>query len=66
MEEADESKAEWPSGTETGLIPTPYSFEPSDTKSDSFAATSSDGQGVLVHNLPTASKVLLRLVRKKS
>ena len=24
-------KAEWPSGTETGLITAPYSFEPSDT-----------------------------------
>ena len=40
--EADESKAEWPSGSETGLIPAPYSFEPSGTESDSSAATSSD------------------------
>ena len=41
-EQADESKAEWPSGNETGLIPAPYSFEPSGTESDSSAATSSD------------------------
>ena len=41
-EEADESKAEWPSGSETGLIQAPFSFEPSGTESDSSAATSSD------------------------
>ena len=66
MKEADESKSEWPSGTQTGLIPAPYSFEHSDTKTDSFAAPSCDGQGVLVHSLPTVNKVLLRVVRKNS
>ena len=43
--EADESKAVWLSGNETGLIPVLHSFEPSGTESDtcSLAATSSDG-----------------------
>ena len=27
--DTDESKAEWKSGSEKGLIPVPYSFEPS-------------------------------------
>ena len=39
---ADESEAEWPSGTDTGLIPEPYSFEPSGTESDSSSESSSD------------------------
>ena len=41
-QEANESKAKWPSSSETGLIPAPYIFQPSDTKSDSSAATSCD------------------------
>ena len=41
--EADESTADWPSGSETDLIPGSYSFEPSGTESDISAATSSDG-----------------------
>ena len=45
-EEADEPKAEWLPGSETGLIPAPYSFEPNDSESDRSAATSSDDSEV--------------------
>ena len=41
-EEAYESKAECLWGSETGLIPAPYSLEPSGTGSDSSATTSGD------------------------
>ena len=41
-EETAESKADWPSDSETGLIPAPYSSEPSGTVSDSSAALSTD------------------------
>ena len=41
-EESNESEAKWPSGSETGSIPTPYNFEPSGTESDSSAKNFSD------------------------
>ena len=41
-QEADGSEAEWPLGSETRLIPAPYSFEPGGTETDSSSENTSD------------------------
>ena len=55
---------EWLSGSETGLIPGPYSFEPSGTESDTSSATSTNEseaqqtfRSIMIRNIKSVKKV---------